>query len=145
MSYEENKLMNLADGRLLLKALDTRKGTLIEETLTDQSIASFTDGASGMPVKTLTVEIEPVQDLHGQDAPYPPGGGKNLIGLNTSPVSAITYVACSATEHTNEKVTLVSTTEYTYARMTLSYQLQAGTYTFSLKATYLLFINNKNR
>ena len=42
------------------------------------SIASFTDG-SALPVESLSVSIEPVQDLHGYDAPWPAGGGKNLI------------------------------------------------------------------
>ena len=32
-------------------------------------IASFPDGADGLPVKDLTVSIEPVQDLHGYDSP----------------------------------------------------------------------------
>ncbi len=46
------------------------------------AIASFPDGADGMPVKELTVSIEPVQDLHGYDAPWPGGGGKNLWDEN---------------------------------------------------------------
>lgn len=41
------------------------------------AVASFSDGAE-IPVKSLVVNIDPVQDLHGQDAPYPAGGGKNL-------------------------------------------------------------------
>ena len=44
------------------------------------SIASFSDGADDMPLKSLVVDIDPVQDLHGQDAPYPAGGGKNKAG-----------------------------------------------------------------
>lgn len=41
------------------------------------AIASFSDGADGMPVKSLSVGIEPVQDLHGYDRPWPAGGGVN--------------------------------------------------------------------
>ena len=40
-------------------------------------IASFTDGSDGMPVKSCVVQIEPIQDLHGYDNPWPAGGGKN--------------------------------------------------------------------
>ena len=40
------------------------------------SIASFSDG-SASPVTALSVGIEPVQDLHGYDNPWPAGGGKN--------------------------------------------------------------------
>lgn len=50
---------------------------LITETISDQPIASFDDGADNWPVKDLQVSIEAVQDLHGQANPYPAGGGKN--------------------------------------------------------------------
>lgn len=30
-----------------------------------------------LPITNLKVWMEPIQDLHGQDAPYPAGGGKN--------------------------------------------------------------------
>ena len=45
------------------------------------AIASFPDGAEST-AKELVVGIEPVQDLHGQDAPYPPGGGKNKFDID---------------------------------------------------------------
>ena len=45
------------------------------------TIASFSDGAE-MPVKSLEVEINAVQDLHGQANPYPAGGGKNILNPN---------------------------------------------------------------
>lgn len=46
------------------------------------AIASFPDGA-GLPMRSLLAQIEPQQDLHGQDAPYPAGGGKNKIDEDT--------------------------------------------------------------
>ena len=54
------------------------KAPVITDTASG-AIASFPDGADGLPLKKLVAQITPVQDLHGQDAPYPPGGGKNLI------------------------------------------------------------------
>ena len=42
------------------------------------SIASFPDGAA-MPIRDLSVDIEPVQDLNGYDNPWPAGGGVNLL------------------------------------------------------------------
>ena len=62
--------------------------TLITDTASG-AIASFPDGADGVPVKSLTVDIEPVQDLHGQANPYPAGGGKNLIPLTESAIKSI--------------------------------------------------------
>ena len=40
-------------------------------------IASFADGADNRVIDSLVVNIEPVQDLHGYDNPWPAGGGKN--------------------------------------------------------------------
>ena len=42
---------------------------------------SVPDAAAG-PVRGLSVEVEPVQDLHGYDRPWPAGGGKNLMNLD---------------------------------------------------------------
>ena len=42
------------------------------------AIASFSDSI-GWNLKKLIVDIDPVQDLHGYDNPWPAGGGKNLI------------------------------------------------------------------
>ena len=47
------------------------------------AIASFSDGADGVPVKALEVEIAPVQDLHGYDNPWPDGGGVNKLDVST--------------------------------------------------------------
>ena len=52
------------------------------------SIASFSDGADNVPVKSLTVAIEPVQDLHGYESPWPAGGGKNLLPNKTGQVGS---------------------------------------------------------
>ena len=52
------------------------KAPVITDTASG-AIATFPDGADGLPLKKLVAQITPVQDLHGQDAPYPPGGGKN--------------------------------------------------------------------
>jgi len=52
------------------------KDTLAYSKTASGTIASFDDGAS-MPLKSLIVGIEPVQDLHGYDAPWVGGSGKN--------------------------------------------------------------------
>ena len=53
------------------------------------AIATFNDGGDDIPVKDLTVAIEPVQDLHGYDNPWPAGGGKNLIPMTVAGVKAV--------------------------------------------------------
>lgn len=53
------------------------------------AIASFPDG-SGLPMRSLVAEINPVQDLHGQDAPYPAGGGWNLADPSAFTLNFVT-------------------------------------------------------
>ena len=54
------------------------KAPVITETVSGD-IASFDDGADDMPLQNLVVDIEPVQDLHGYDHPWPAGGGVNTL------------------------------------------------------------------
>ena len=66
---------NTADISLVKSHLEA---TYITDTASG-AIASFPDGSDGIPVESLTVSMEPIQDLHGQANPYPAGGGKNLL------------------------------------------------------------------
>ena len=59
------------------------------------AIASFPDGTA-RPVDDLKVQIEPVQDLHGYDSPWPAGGGKNKWDGTTYN----TYIPFTATSGT---------------------------------------------
>lgn len=60
-------------------ALLSEKADIIH-TSASGSLVHITDGAA-YPVDSLTVDIDPVQDLHGYDAPWPAGGGKNLLNV----------------------------------------------------------------
>ena len=42
------------------------------------------DDAAGLPVAKMKMKLEPVQDLHGYDSPWPGGGGKNLLNVDTN-------------------------------------------------------------
>ena len=59
-------------------------GNYVQKSIAKTAIASFDDGADGVPLKALAVEIEPVQDLHGFDNPWPAGGGKNRLQPSAS-------------------------------------------------------------
>ena len=59
---------------------DTLQNILPEETAEGNPI-SITD-ASGLSAKSCEVAMNPIQDLHGQSAPYPAGGGKNKLEIN---------------------------------------------------------------
>ncbi|MBR1737265.1 MAG: hypothetical protein IJ736_09660, partial [Firmicutes bacterium] len=95
-------------------------------------IASITSAAP-INAEDVAADINLQQDLHGYDSPWPACGGKNLVGLNTSPAGNITYTYVTALEQTDDKVVLTSTEIADYAFMNLFYNLKAGTYTASIK------------
>ena len=57
-------------------------------------IVSFADGADNMPLSACTVAIDPVQDLHGYDNPWPAGGGKNKLKptAQTTTDNGVTFI-----------------------------------------------------
>lgn len=56
-------------------------GASYEKTVGPAPIISISD-AKAKPAKSLIVGMEPVQDLHGYDNPWPAGGGVNKIDVN---------------------------------------------------------------
>ena len=65
----------------------------IEKTVTGNPI-HITD-ALAKPVQALSVALEPIQDLHGYDNPWPAGGGKNLFDASTVTGSSATVTVSS--------------------------------------------------
>lgn len=110
-------------------------GALIEKApiITDTAsgaIASFSDGADDLPLKSLIVDINPVQDLHGQDAPYPAGGGKNILPYATieSPLTknGITFVRSQ-----DGSIAVNGTSTASFAQTFVDFALQPGSYYFN--------------
>ena len=108
------------------------EGTLITDTASG-SIASFSDGSDGIPVRDLSVNVEPKQDLHGYSNPWPGGGGKNVLDPNIK-FTAGTYngLTLTTTDGYSIKVTgtasstgSISTNSITLAQAVI---LPAGTY-----------------
>ena len=59
----------------------TVSGIPVTRTIQDVNIASFSDGGNA-PIPSLKVAIEPQQDLHGYDAPWVGGAGKNKFNTD---------------------------------------------------------------
>ena len=97
------------------------------------SIASFSDGADDYPMKSVVAEINPKQDLHGQDAPYPPGGGKNLFNIDERIIGQTNTSGSPITSYyLSSDVVTINVDTYSYGRRFFSAQpLKAGTYTVS--------------
>lgn len=103
-------------------------------TIGPEAIATFDASAADMPLKGLTVDIEPVQDLHRYDHPWPAGGGVNKL----KPISAKST--------TNNGVTITSNGDGIYsvsgtvssgtAAVSISFDtptlIKAGTYYMSV-------------
>ena len=66
-----------------LQDLTNRKAGALVDTASG-SIASFVPDATIDNLLGVTVDIEPVQDLHGYDNPWPGGGGKNKFDPNSA-------------------------------------------------------------
>lgn len=62
-------------------------------SLPKADILSFTDGQAVIPAKSLVADIDPIQDLHGYDAPWVGGAGKNKMPQQTD-----TKIACRFSE-----------------------------------------------
>ena len=88
--------------------------SLVAENIPAEGIGDET--ASGNPIvindamrsvaKGLSVELGPVQDLHGYDNPWPAGGGKNLFDGPSTPFE---QYGVTLTKNADESVTLSGT------------------------------------
>jgi hypothetical protein len=105
--------------------LDTKAPAIYETASGD--VASFADGADDMPLKSCVVSVEPVQDLHGYDNPWPAGGGKNLLPLSVFNADIFTINDDGSVTQTGNDVRSESSM--------LTFPLKAGTYTLSMSET----------
>ena len=93
------------------------------ETHTGNPIILNTD----KEVKSLDVELTPIQDLHGYDKPWAGGAGKNLLNVN----SRVNQTNAQVIYTSDENYVILNGTKYgsSYADLTtLTITLSAGTY-----------------
>lgn len=107
-------------------ALDGKAPVIVNTASGD--IASFSDGADGMPIKSLVANIEPVQDLHGYDYPWPGGGGKNKLPTIDS-TQTINGVVWTLNADGSVKISGTATVNSVYDFGRGIVTLAAGTYT----------------
>jgi hypothetical protein len=82
------------------------------------SLLHITDALAGN-VSALSVAINPVQDLHGYENPWPAGGGKNVMPYPSA--RDVTFVGVHIVSDGNGKITMTGTaTGNDYATIVLS-------------------------
>lgn len=92
------------------------------------SIVSFENGADGIPMESLSVAVEPTQDLHGYSHPWPAGGGKNKLKIKDKNSSGIT-----GSYNTSGEYVIIGTSGSVAAYCDFQpVTLPAGSYTFSI-------------
>jgi hypothetical protein len=112
------------------------------QTIEHESIATFTDGTDNF-LKSLEVAIEPQQDLHGYDAPWVGGAGKNKYPIL---IGADEFTDNASATHTNDNGVLVVSTSATnnsgcYSKVTSTIRtfvhdfIGSVTYSFDIKAS----------
>ena len=95
---------NPVQNKVITGALNEKADIII--TSASGSIAHIED-AGAYPVVDLKVGIEPVQDLHGYEYPWPAGGGKNL--LNATARDATTSNNITSQVYSDNRVTISGT------------------------------------
>ena len=68
---------NAVENRAVASEINSIKNDISVDGSASGDIASFSDGADNLPMLSVKTKIEPIQDLHGYDSPWPAGGGKN--------------------------------------------------------------------
>ena len=82
-------------------------GKVREYTLSGE-VVSFTTNMA-VPLKSLVIGIDPVQDLHGYDNPWPAGGGVNKVKLSEAFSSLSTGVYGFSCSFDGERIKIAGT------------------------------------
>lgn len=94
---------------------------------------TITDGQSVVPVKSLEVELEPIQDLHGYDKPWAGGAGKNKFDKDSLD-SVSDYVEYYNSYHYSAPIILKPNTAYVMS--------PTSTASLGVSDYYVLYINS---
>lgn len=95
-----NDVVRQATGRDNVQNIDmdfvtvAQRKRLVEEIITGNPVTFVTNIVG--PLDYLIAQINPIQDLHGQDAPYPAGAGKNIWDISTYTLKDGYYVRYSS-------------------------------------------------
>jgi len=119
-NVEQDVTTEINDAILNILPTDTASG----------EIASFPDGSDLSPALSVVAGIDPIQDLHGYDAPWVGGAGKNK--LQQSWTSPLTSNGVTFTRNSDGSVTATGGTNATQdAYCFAQFSLPVGNYYFT--------------
>jgi len=124
------------------------------DTISDTAVASFEDGADGIPVRDLTIDIDAVQDLHGYDAPWAGGAGNNLVdsskwstnstGVTVTPMESGFHFVCDGLRNYQAaRITMSNQTFYSGITYYVKFKIQPGA-TLSTDSLPRICLRNSN-
>ena len=126
------KTFDVLDGEVtearLAEALATKADVIVDTA--SGAIASFSDGADNMPIRKLVAQIEPVQDLHGYDSPWPAGGGKNKANIDAAFPTTLGGITFTKNEDGSITINGTANSDVSLILMT-SINIENGTWTIS--------------
>lgn len=129
-STANNRVWSAEKVNSLNSAIEQSKASIIEDSVADSDIAVVED-ALAMPC-AVEVAVEPVQDLHGQSNPYPPGGGKNLLNIPSITTLDAHGLSYSIAEDGAIKISGTASAETRFSFNT-NISLSAGNYTLKMQ------------
>lgn len=111
----------------------------LEHTYGPAALVSFETSRAKL-VKSLLIALQPIQDLHGYDAPWPAGGGRNLMDTHTDSTETGSRHGLDYSL-SNDVFSVSGLTEQNYCSIALS---SLGLPDITLPAgTYRLYVFNK--
>ena len=106
------------------------------------AVATFNTNIAAL-IRSLRVDMQPIQDLHGQDAPYPAGGGKNKFQI-TATTSIKNGLTCTINADGTAMVsgTATATTDFTLGKFNFdgSAYMLSGCPVNGSSSTYMLWV-----
>ena len=90
-AWSADDVVTVKLGNEVSTALASSVGQYEQKTIENVAVANFDDGGDDVPVKALIVNVDPVQDLHGYDNPWPAGGNINKFDISNAVSSGTVY------------------------------------------------------
>lgn len=137
----DNQSHNPVENAAITEAIDDIIDDMTVTKTASGNLIHITDAAA-LPAEECVTTLEPVQDLHGYDKPWPAGGNKNILkDGETSPISAKGFTATMNSDGSWNIGGGTTDSFFSTIYSNLPINFPAGTYTFSVSCSSDAVIN----